>query len=269
MARRTTLQGRADANRSLERGAEILRAFRPGVTILGNGELAERTGLPRSTISRLIGTLLQAGLIEEAPAERGFRLAPAMIALGHAAQMASPLLPILRPLMRAESARLKVNVGLATADRTMMVYIETIRYNAKPSLRLVEAGLLIPIELTSLGRAYLAGLPDGQRKALLRDIFQRRISKSVELESEITQAIQSVQSNGYCAASWQPGVLAVAAPILVPGIPVHSLNFSTQLDGSEQLRTDELGTRLLAFLDRCIQQFAEQGMDATRSVAPQ
>jgi DNA-binding IclR family transcriptional regulator len=31
-------------NRSLERGIEILRAFRPGSTLLGNGELAERTG---------------------------------------------------------------------------------------------------------------------------------------------------------------------------------------------------------------------------------
>lgn len=44
---------RGDRNRSLERGIELLRAFRPGADLLGNGELAERTGLSRATVSRL------------------------------------------------------------------------------------------------------------------------------------------------------------------------------------------------------------------------
>jgi hypothetical protein len=34
--------GRSATNRSLERGVEILRAFRPGSELLGNGEIAER-----------------------------------------------------------------------------------------------------------------------------------------------------------------------------------------------------------------------------------
>lgn len=46
-----------DRNRSLERGIDILRAFKPGADLLGNGELAERTGLPRATVSRLAQTL--------------------------------------------------------------------------------------------------------------------------------------------------------------------------------------------------------------------
>ena len=41
---RTRLEQPAQ-NRSLQRGVEILRAFRPGTDLLGNGELAERTGL--------------------------------------------------------------------------------------------------------------------------------------------------------------------------------------------------------------------------------
>ena len=44
--KRTTADkpGASPANRSLERGVEILRAFRPGSDLLGNGELADRTG---------------------------------------------------------------------------------------------------------------------------------------------------------------------------------------------------------------------------------
>ena len=55
--------GRSPANRSLERGVEILRAFRPGSELLGNAELADRTGLLRSTVSRLTQTLVGTGLL--------------------------------------------------------------------------------------------------------------------------------------------------------------------------------------------------------------
>ena len=42
---------------ALARGLELLRAFRREGEALGNGELAERTGLSRSTVSRLAYTL--------------------------------------------------------------------------------------------------------------------------------------------------------------------------------------------------------------------
>ena len=49
---------RGDRNRSLERGIEILRAFRPGADLLGNSDIAERTGLSRATVSRLCQPLV-------------------------------------------------------------------------------------------------------------------------------------------------------------------------------------------------------------------
>jgi Transcriptional regulator len=51
-------------NRSLERGIELLRAFGPGAELLGNGDLAERTSLPKATVSRLTRTLVQEGYLE-------------------------------------------------------------------------------------------------------------------------------------------------------------------------------------------------------------
>lgn len=270
VARRSTAQGRADANQSLERGAEILRAFRAGVTVLGNGDIAERTGLPRSTVSRLTGTLLHAGLLEEAVGERGFRLSPAVIGLGHSAQMASPDLMALRPLMRRESESLKINVGLAAPDRTMMVYIETIRYNPRPSLRVVEAGLQIPMETTSLGRAYLAALGDEARQAVMARILERRRSIAPDLVAEIEAAVQSVSRHGYCAASWQPGILAVATPLVLPGGLIRSVNFSTQVSRHTATTPESLGGALMNFMARCLSHMADIGLqtDWPTSVRP-
>ena len=48
---------------SLHRGLEVLRAFRPDDRAgLSNGDLADRTGLPNSTVSRLTYTLLRQGI---------------------------------------------------------------------------------------------------------------------------------------------------------------------------------------------------------------
>ena len=87
-------------NRSLERGVEILRAFRPGADLLGNGELAERTHLSRATVSRLTQTLVATGLLEHDRKARAYRLAAPVLSLAHAMRSGSPVLQVAAPMMR-------------------------------------------------------------------------------------------------------------------------------------------------------------------------
>ncbi|HMA06332.1 MAG TPA: helix-turn-helix domain-containing protein, partial [Ramlibacter sp.] len=104
-------------NRSLERGIEILRAFKPGADILGNGELAERTGLPAATVSRLTQTLVGTGMLEHDPRQHAYRLAAPVLSLAHAMRSGSPVLQLAAPMMRKLAEKMKINVGLAVADR--------------------------------------------------------------------------------------------------------------------------------------------------------
>ena len=238
-------------NRSLVRGLEILRAFRPGVEVLGNGEISERTGLPRATVSRLAHTLVQIGVLDYVRPQRAFRLSASVLTFGHAFQVGSPILTAIGPLMRAEAHRQKVNIGLATADRNMMVYLESVRPNARIALRTVAAGQQVPMELTSLGRAYLAGLSDTDREPILRLVKRRSIADTKRLLAAIDASIESVRFSGYCAASWQPGVLAVAAPIFVRGLAVHAINMSVQDVRITSKLTADLGQRLLSFVAKC------------------
>ncbi len=217
--------GISPANRSLERGIELLRSFRPGSELLGNAELAERTGLSRSTVSRLTQTLVGGGLLQIEPRSRAFRLAPVVLSFGHAMRTGSSLLAIAAPRMRNAAEENKINVGLAAPDRDEMVYLESIRYNRRPSLRSVVSGQRVPMELTSLGRAYLASAQEARRKVLLTHFSQARSSRWRDLEREISEAIASVEGRGYCAASWQPEVVAVATPLVFQGSQ-YALNVS-------------------------------------------
>lgn len=237
--------GISPANRSLERGIELLRSFRPGSELLGNAELAERTGLSRSTVSRLTQTLVGGGLLQIDPRSRAFRLAPAVLSLGHAMRAGSSVLAIAAPRMRQAAEEYKLNVGLAAPDRDEMVYLESIRYNRRPSLRSVVSGQRVPMELTSLGRAYLASAPEAKRKALLAHFRQARRASWRDLGAEISTAIESVAQRDFCAASWQPEVIAVATPLAFQGSQ-YALNVSLSTAEPIDEAVAELAPRLLA-----------------------
>lgn len=236
---------RAALNRSLERGIEILRAFRQGVDLLGNAELAERTGLPKATVSRLTQTLVASGLLEHAKTDRAYRLAAPVLSLAHAMRLGSPVLNIAGPQMRVVAEMHRVNVGLAAPDRDAMVYLESFRYNRKVSLRSVVAGQRVPIELTSLGRAYLAVLAEDARRKLLRQLKFIRPQSWTSVERDIETGIASVARNGFCWAAWQPGVVAVATPIVLGGRRTYALNISVTSDRPSAHVARELKAPLL------------------------
>lgn len=237
-------------NQSLLRGLEILRAFRPGVDMLGNGESAARIGLSRATVSRLTQTLVASGLLEHDRARRAYRLAVPVLSLAHAMRAGSPMLRVVAPLMRALAEKMRINVGLAAADRDEMVYLESVRYNRKVALRNVVAGQRVPMELTSLGWAYLAVVDKERRRALLAQFRQQRPADWPRLRQQIDAARHGIEAKGYCAASWQPEVVAIAAPLALPGRPIHVLNVSVTTTDSIAATEKQLGGPLLALREK-------------------
>lgn len=238
--------GISPANRSLERGIDILRAFRPGSELLGNAELAERTGLSRSTVSRLTQTLVGTGMLQAEPLQRGYRLAPAVLSLAHAMRTGSSILHAAAPRMRALAEKRKINVGLAAPDRDEMIYLESIRYNRRVSLRSVVSGQRVPMELTSLGRAYLATVQEARREVLMGIFKRRRPSQWRQISVEITRAIEAVASQGYCVAAWQPEVVALATPIRTADGSIYVVNASVSTTDSMQSVARELSGPLMA-----------------------
>ncbi len=238
------------ANRSLERGIDILRAFRPGTDLMGNSELAERVGLPRSTVSRLTQTLVRVGFLEHDRASQAYRLAAPVLSLGLAMRMSSTILKAAAPLMQEAAETGRINVGLAAADRESMVYLESIRYNRRVSLRRVVTGQRIPIELTSLGRAYLSTQTAPEYLAFLADLRARRPADWRKLAGQIETAFADIRLHGYCVASWQPGVTALATPIVLAGHPAYALNVRFAADGPDATRVAGLGAVLMDLAGR-------------------
>jgi DNA-binding IclR family transcriptional regulator len=231
-------------NRSLIRGIEILRCFKPGIDFLGNSEISERTGLAPSTVSRLTKTLVLCGYLEHNRRRSAYRLAPAVLSLGHAFKTTSPELRVAEPLMRKVSEKLKLNVGLAVADRLEMVYLESIRYTKQAPLRIIAAGQRVPIEKTSLGRAWIANLDENDRLGLINDLKKQKLKNWVQIECEIQAAIDSMQTKGYCLASWLPEVSAISTIVQINDHSYAVLNISKSSDSSYPYSLENLAPEL-------------------------
>jgi DNA-binding IclR family transcriptional regulator len=236
-------------NRSLTRGLDILRCFKPGVDLLGNGEIAERTKLPPSTVSRLTQTLVLSGFLERSEQHSAYRLAPAVLSLGHAYKVGSQELKLVAPLMRKASEKYKLNVGLAIADRMEMVYLESIRYTKNVALRTVVAGQRVPIERTSLGMAWIATLDSDKRSQFIAEIKRQKLKNWIQIEKEIYAAIESINKNNYCVASWLPEIFAISTTLTLLNGQKASLNFSTPSDSNLNTVLENYTPHLLELKD--------------------
>jgi DNA-binding IclR family transcriptional regulator len=257
MTSRNLFERTSPSNRSVERALSILRAFRPGLASLGNAELAERTGLARSTVSRLTQTLVENGFLRYDFVSGTYRLGPPLLSLAHALRLDSEVLNVALPLMRDVAEGQRINVGLAVADLEEMVYLESVRRNRSGLFRHVTAGSRVPVELTSLGRAYLATLSEENRKPLVAQLLVRQGKHAREVAAAIDAAVGEVRRRGYCRATWQVGIVSIAAPLNVETQPpyVFNISFAVQEFDDRRIR-DSIAPLLLTLVEQVRQAIA-------------
>ncbi|HEY5762893.1 MAG TPA: IclR family transcriptional regulator [Rhodocyclaceae bacterium] len=200
---------------ALARGLELLRCFTPNSTELSNGELAERTGLPKSTVSRLTKTLTELGYLRHDAARRAYRVGPSVLALGYAALGNLRLRDKARPSMQEFADATGALVSLATRERLAMIYIESCRSRSSMTLR-VGVGTQLPIFPTSIGRAFLAGLPASERMYLVHELSQRDPGAWAVQRLGVERELARFAQHGYCLSigEWKKDVNAAAVPVV-------------------------------------------------------
>ncbi|MFO6465161.1 IclR family transcriptional regulator [Jannaschia sp. KMU-145] len=143
---------------TLARGLSVLRAFRAGDDGLGNAEIAERTGLPKSTVSRLTFTLQSLGYLTHTRRHDRYRPGPALLVLGNLAATSISFVEIAAPLMQRLADETGTMSLLLVRDGGHMLIVRTWRPRGIASLWL-EVGARPPLNGSSSGHALLGTLP--------------------------------------------------------------------------------------------------------------
>ncbi len=206
---------------ALQRGLEVLRAFRPSdLQGLGNREIAQRTGLPNSTISRLTYTLLKLGYLIYDETTGRYRVGVPVLSLGYASLGGSWLRDIVQPRIQelADACGDGVLVALGGRDEMSMTYIACARSVGVISLQL-NVGSRISLARSAMGRAYIAGCSAAEREKILSAIRERTPPEDVDrILSEIEEARAQIAERGFYASigAWKSDVNAVSVPYVPP-----------------------------------------------------
>jgi DNA-binding IclR family transcriptional regulator len=217
---------------ALARGLDVLRCFSRNASVLGPTEVAQMTGLPKSTVTRLIHTLSTLDYLSYLQDSGKYRLGPAMLTLNTSPREQTDVREIARPLMQELAASTGAQVALVTRDQLSVLYLETFRGQSVVTLNL-GVGSRIPLATTAGGRAYLAGLPAPERANLLERIRSLDEHAWLALEPRIDAALQEYAETGCCSSmgDWVRQVHGLAVPLaLGPGMPLMVLSIAGVAD---------------------------------------
>lgn len=229
----------------IARAAAILRSLKNESDGLSLGQIADRVGLPRSTVQRIVGALQAEQFVIAASPERGIRLGPEIGALAEAARI--DVLEMLRPYLVDLARRTKETVDLAVFRSKRLVFVDQIPGTHR--LRTVSfVGDTFPLCDTANGKACLAKLSD---KLVLSRLSEEKppIAENPTALKEYLAEIEAVRGSGIAFDRDQHtnGISAVGAAfydlqgdIYAISMPTPSSRFLTH----EGQLAEELGRTL-------------------------
>jgi len=214
----------------IARAADILRALRAGGHGMSLGQIADRVGLPRSTVQRIIGALETERLVSVAAGGNGIRLGPELYALADSAR--PPVIELVRPLLFSLSRHTRETVDLSTLRGGHLTFIDQIAGTQR--LRAVSSvGDRFPLTSTANGKACLALLADEDVLRLARTEWQAE-GRSRDMAAFFA-AIGKVREAGYAVDRDEhtPGISAVGVAfrdwrgeVYAVSIPTPSTRFA-------------------------------------------
>jgi IclR family acetate operon transcriptional repressor len=192
----------------VQRAIAILDELAEARGELGTNEIARRTRINVSTISRILATLASGGLVDHVASTGRYRLGPGVVRLANAAGLD------LRSLARPRLEELAKHIG-ETVTLSVPGEHEAFTLDFVPSQLTVrsvaEVGRVSVAHATAVGKVFLAHggtLPDG----LLRAFTERTIVDRGVLEVEVG-AIRE-RGWGQALGEREEDLNAVAAPLL-------------------------------------------------------
>jgi len=178
-------------------------------------DLANRTGLTKSHVSKLLSEFANAGLLVQNPVTRSYSVDQATYVLGtrfiNNDRLAHESIPIMRMLMdtTGHSARLSV------LDKMRALYLLCIEGPLFVDTG-IRTGTWLPLHSTSAGRVLLAFHETERIDAMLgRSPLKKLTEKTVVDKKKLNQILANVRTNGYATQRGETtqDLAAISAPV--------------------------------------------------------
>ena len=194
----------------MQRAIAILGELADARGELGTNEIARRTGINVSTISRILATLVSGGLVEHVTATGRYRLGVGVIRLANAAGERLDVRSLARPHLEDIASRVQETATLSVPGGHEAITLDYVQ--SPQSVRSVaEVGRASVAHATAVGRVFLAyggTVPAGPLTAFT----ERTIVNHEVLRAEVDRVRE--QGWGQALGEREKDLNAVAVPVL-------------------------------------------------------
>lgn len=205
----------ATGTQSVDRASSLLVAVLDARDEVPFADLVETVGLPKSTVSRMLTSLEEYGLVRRG-ADASVRPGPVMTRYAHSGR-GDRLLRLAQPHMERLGEITKETVNLAVPGPRAVEQISQV--DSRFLLGSVNwIGQSVPFHCSALGKVFLAhGVTD-----LPKGRLERRTDRTITSRERLDVDLKVTRQRGFAVADaeLEPGLVAVAAPIFGADGPV-------------------------------------------------
>ncbi len=207
---------------AVDRAADLLVRVVDSPEPVAFSTLAERSGLPKSTVSRLMSALERHGLVDR-DSGRSYRPGEVFVGYARSRPFERDITEVARPFLvrLGEATGETINLGVATAGMVKQIAQVDSSYLIGVTNWL---NLPVPLHCSALGKVLLAfgaaELPPGP--------LERRTEKTVTDRDALSRELVAVRRLGYATTDGElePGLVAIAAPVRSGGRVVAAVSVS-------------------------------------------
>lgn len=195
----TSSQGRqTELTKSLSRALSILDILLQKGTPLGVTELAQSVGIHKSSVYRLLRTMVEFEILEQHPQTSKYWLGPKLALLGEAAYSHLELPRIAAPHVERLAQLTRETANFAKLLGGTCLYLVSVPSDQPIGMMARPYGSTDPIYSTALGKAMLAYMPSTRAKTLLKNVnFTRRTERTPTCAEEVLAQLETVRERGY------------------------------------------------------------------------
>jgi len=204
------------------------------------GDLARATDLPKSTVHRILQTMVAEGFVHLDEGAGRYTPGPRLLGLAGRTLGRADAAAGAEPVLQRLQQRTGATVHLAVRSGDEAVYIRKVEGN-KPYRMVSRVGMAIPLHCTGIGKAILAGLSNDEVDEFGRraDLVRRTPATITDVEGLLAD-VAAIRRRGWAIdlEENEVGILCVGA-----GVRDHTGAVTAALSVS-QLKSDQDGIAL-------------------------
>ena len=201
---------------SVERTLTILELLSDYNQGLGITDISTKVKLHKSTVHRLLGTLIHKGYVIQDPSTNKYKITLKLYELGSKNIESLDLLSVSRPFTQVLAEELNEVVHLVIRDNESIVYIDKIEADNTITMA-SRIGKRMPLYCTSVGKAMLAHMTDEEvEKAWNRSNIVKYTENTITDFNDFKKELQKIREQGYAVDNEENefGVRCIGAVIL-------------------------------------------------------